>query len=265
MKLRLDLWITVPACAMLCAAMALAADPPSPPQPVLNVGGIEQADTGSIRGIVKIKGDKPERQAIRGLNVDAYCANCWRDREPMLSEDYVWGDDDTLQNVVVYVSKGLPDKPAPQLTELTRLNLAACRFAPHVLAMQTGQPLEIHNSDDTLHAIRFRSEHNGSFNDDLIKGVVLQRQFTTPELGARFTCRAHRWERAYLAIFDHPYFAVTQKDGSFQIKGLPPGEYQIATWHEMESFKPDKSAYKVTVPKEGEGEVTITYILPPRE
>jgi plastocyanin len=247
-------------CAMLAAPAATMAEETW--QPVINVGGVEKEGAGSIKGIVKVEGEKRNRAPLRGLNVDAFCNQFWRGKDAPLSENYVWGDDDTLQNVVVFVSKGLEGKEIPQLSEAAKVDQIGCIYIPHILAVQAGQPVEIHNSDNTMHNVNFRSQNNGVFNDAMVKGVVLNKVFNVPELGGTFACNVHPWMTARLAVFDHPYFAVTQQDGTFEIKGLPPGEYEISTWHEVPVFKTDQPTYKVTVPEDGAGEVTITYVLP---
>lgn len=232
-------------------------------KPKLNVGGVEKAGTGSIKGIVKVVGEKRNRAPIRNMNVDAFCAQYWRDKEQPLSDTYVWGDNDTLQNVVVYVSKGLEGKEIPQLDKAAIIDQVGCIYTPHVLAVQTKQPVEIHNSDNTMHNVNFSSSgKNNPFNEAMVKGVVLKKTFTETELGGNLKCNVHPWMGARLAVFDHPYFAVTQQDGTFEIRGLPPGEYEISTWHEVSVFKSDQPSYKVTVSADGVAEVTVTYNLP---
>src|SRR5690606_27478310 len=102
------------------------------------------------------------------------------------------------------------------------------------------------------------------FNEAMIKGQVIKKTFTKADLNGSLTCQVHGWMGAKLLVFEHPYFAVTQDDGTFEIKGLPPGEYEISTWHEIPVFKGDKPTYKLTVTEGGASEVTITYAPRPR-
>lgn len=98
-----------------------------------------------------------------------------------------------------------------------------------------GQPLEIRNSDPTFHNVHFVSRNNGGFNiGQPRKGLKTVRTFSKPELPgtAFFKCDVHPWMRAWVGIFDHPFFDVTGDDGSFTISGLPPGTYELEAWHE---------------------------------
>ena len=56
--------------------------------------------------------------------------------------------------------------------------------------------------------------------------------FTAKEVMVPFKCDVHGWMNAYVGVLDHPYFAVTDKDGKFELKALPPGTYTIEAWHE---------------------------------
>lgn len=230
-------------------------------KPKLNVGGVEKAGTGSIKGIVKVVGEKRNRAPIRNMNVDAFCAQYWRDKEQPLSDTYVWGDNDTLQNVVVYVSKGLEGKEIPQLDKAAIIDQVGCIYTPHVLAVQTKQPVEIHNSDNTMHNVNY-SGKNPAFNEAMVKGVVLKKVFNTPELGGSFKCNVHPWMGAQLAVFDHPYFFVTDAQGRFEIRDLPPGTYTLSTWHENPVFRPVE--FQVTVQADTSTRADVEIVPPER-
>jgi hypothetical protein len=75
-------------------------------------------------------------------------------------------------------------------------------------------------------------------------------------------CDVHPWMNAYIHVLDHPYFAVTQQDGTFEIKGLPPGDYEVSVWHEFPKFTPDKASVPVKVEAGKAAEVTFTYAPP---
>jgi hypothetical protein len=104
---------------------------------------------------------------------------------------------------------------------------------PHVFGIQVGQPLEVLNSDPTLHNIHAVPRDNREFNrGQAITGQRDRFTFTTKEVMVPFKCDVHGWMNAYVGVLDHPYFAVSGADGTFSIKSLPPGTYTIEAWHE---------------------------------
>lgn len=107
-----------------------------------------------------------------------------------------------------------------------------CVYKPHVLGIMVGQELEILNSDPTLHNVHSLSKANTSFNQAMpMKGMKLTKKFDKVET-FKVKCEVHPWMGAYIGVFNHPYFAVTDDNGNYTIKGLPAGEYTIETWHE---------------------------------
>ena len=96
-----------------------------------------------------------------------------------------------------------------------------------------GQPLEVVNSDPTLHNIHAIPATNSEFNTGQpIKGMRFSHTFTAKEVMVPFKCDVHGWMNAFAAVLDHPFFAVSSTDGTFEIAGLPPGTYVIEAWHE---------------------------------
>ena len=99
--------------------------------------------------------------------------------------------------------------------------------------MRVGQPIEIINSDPTLHNIHAMPKANSEFNTGQpMQGMKTKHTFTAKEVMVPFKCDVHGWMNAYVGVLDHPYFAVTGEDGKFALKGLPPGTYTIEAWHE---------------------------------
>jgi hypothetical protein len=131
------------------------------------------------------------------------------------------------------------------------LDQKGCDYTPHMLTMRAGQPLKIRNSDDTLHNIHPRPTANGEFNIGQPKPGETVREgdkgFSKPEVMIPVGCDVHPWMRAYISVFDNPFFTVSSEDGKFEIKGLPSGEYEIEAFH----GKLKSQAQKVTV-KDGE-------------
>jgi hypothetical protein len=108
-----------------------------------------------------------------------------------------------------------------------------CTYRPHVFGIQVGQTLDIVNGDETLHNVHATPSRNGEFNlAQTSKGSRNTRVFRTHEVLVPFKCDVHKWMKAYVGVVEHPFFAVTGRDGSFALQGLPPGTYTIEAVHE---------------------------------
>ena len=149
----------------------------------------------------------------------------------------------TLKNVFVYVKEGVTGKfEAPK--ESQKMDQQGCEYHPKVFGIQVGQPLEIINSDDTLHNVHALPTKSKEFNLGMpIKGMKLKKSFDKPEVMVKIKCEVHPWMSAYAGVLEHPFFGVTGEDGSTVIKNLPAGEYTIEAWHE----KYGTQTQKVTV------------------
>ena len=138
-----------------------------------------------------------------------------------------------LKNVFVYVKDGLGNRRLRTPKTPVVLDQEGCRYMPHVFGVQVGQPLEIRNSDPTLHNVHAVPKINEEFNfGQPIKGMKSTGAFDKPEVMVSFRCDVHGWMNAYASVVTHPFFAVSKNDGTFEIKGLPAGTYTIEAWHE---------------------------------
>jgi len=139
----------------------------------------------------------------------------------------------TLANVFVYVKSGLPASyTAPAPAGPVTLDQDGCRYHPHVLGIQVGQTLAIKNSDGILHNIKAKAKANRPFNISQPAVMTSTKTFDKPEVMVALECNVHGWMHAWLGVLPHPFFGVSGSDGSFAIKGLPPGTYTIEAWHE---------------------------------
>jgi hypothetical protein len=229
--------------------------------PVLHIGGLVSQTTGVIKGVIKYEGKTPDRKPIR-MDQDPYCAKYHPADKPALSELWVFGKDNaTLQDVFVYVSKGLEGKKFEVPEQKKTMDQHGCMYIPHIQGIMAGQELDIITSDPTLHNVQAFPKNNPPFNEGMpVKGMVLAKKFEKTELGLMFKCAVHPWMTAYIHVMDNPYYAVTQEDGTFEIRGLPDGTYEISTKHMFPRFAPDKESVTVTI-KDGKADkdVTITY------
>jgi hypothetical protein len=101
------------------------------------------------------------------------------------------------------------------------------------LAMQANQKIQIVNSDKTSHNIHPLPVNNREWNKSQPPGEPpIEATFAREETAIPVKCNEHSWMHAYIAVFKHPFFTVTAKDGKFELKDLPPGQYTISAWHE---------------------------------
>ncbi len=224
--------------AGLMAASALAAalagcgsSPPPPPAQAPPGKTVDPATAGSIGGRAVFDGTPPPAEALH-VGTDPACIQ-GAGANPV-SDAVLIGADRGVQNVFVYVKDGLDAGYSFAVpTTPVVLDQKGCRYVPRVLGIQAGQPLEIVNSDATLHNVHAMPKINREFNvAEPVQGMRVTQTFTVPEVMVRFKCNVHGWMAAYLGVRADPFFAVTNPDGTFEIKGLPPGTYTIEAWHE---------------------------------
>jgi plastocyanin len=188
------------------------------------------ADAGSsVKGAVKFEGTAPKGTRI-DMSADPLCAKAHT--TPITTEEVVVGPSGGLENVVVYVSEGLTTHDFPPPQQPVTFEQKGCQYKPHVLAMQATQKLEIVNSDETTHNIHPSPSNNREWNMTQPHGAPLEQTFAREEIAVPVKCNVHPWMKGYIAVFKHPFFAVTDKDGAFDLKNLPPGNYTITAWQE---------------------------------
>jgi len=187
------------------------------------------AGSATVTGKVAFEGTAPAMAKLK-MEADAFCKAAHA--APVYAQEVVVNGNGTLQHVIVYVKEGVAGSfPAP--SEPVVLDQKGCRYAPHVFGIQAGQPLKIVNSDATLHNIHALPKKNEEFNiGQPLQGMETLRKFGTPEVPVRFKCDVHKWMGAYAAVLNHPFFATTGDQGTFEIKNLPAGTYVIEAWHE---------------------------------
>ena len=219
-----------------------------------NVGGVEGEGGGVVTGVVKFVGNQPAVKPLANILGNGYCNEHCKGQAPM-DEKWVFGkngNDATFVNVLVYVAKGLEGKKFAPPSTPSVLDQVGCIYTPRVVGVMVGQPLHIRNSDATLHNVMGNLKTNKAFNEGMsVKGGVLEKVFQNPEFKADFRCFMHPWMVAYVHVMEHPFYAVTGVDGTFTLKGLPPGEYEIAAMHESSRFEVAPGRAKVVV-KPGE-------------
>ena len=185
---------------------------------------------GTVTGRIKFTGTKPAMQRI-DMSEEAKCAA--KHKTPPTAETVVVNANGTLANVFVYVKSGLPATyKAPAATGAVTLDQDGCHYLPHVFGVMVGQTLAIKNSDGVLHNIKAKATKNRPFNVSQPNNMTTNRTFTAPEVMVALECNVHGWMNAFVGVSAHPFFSVSGSDGTFSLKGLPPGTYTIEAWHE---------------------------------
>lgn len=193
------------------------------------VAGDDVAD--AITGKVTYEGPEPKRRRL-DTRADPKCEEMHED-DPLVSEQEVVSEDGEVKNVFVYVSNP-PEGEYPPSDEPAILNQEGCRYEPHVFGLVAGTELEIHNSDPTLHNIRSFARTNRPFNYGQPEGYKPRtKTYEKPEEAIKIKCDVHPWMLSYLWVMEHPFFAVTDEEGNYEIPALPPGEYTVTAWHEV--------------------------------
>jgi plastocyanin len=192
---------------------------------------LSASNTGQaiIKGVVKFSGTVPPAKPV-SMAADPSCAQ--QHRSPVLQRDVETDAKGDLQNVIVYIADGLNGQTFDVPKEPVVISQKGCEYEPHVLAVRANQPLEVVNGDPTTHNIHPIPANNREWNKAETPGGKVEEAFTREEIAIPVKCNIHPWMRGYIAVFNHPYFAVTKADGTFDMPTLPPGTYKVTAWHE---------------------------------
>jgi uncharacterized membrane protein/plastocyanin len=207
--------------------------------------------TSTLQGIAVFEGDVPKNKK---LNLPAACAKASKG-DTFSNEIIVNGG--KVQNVLVRVIKGLEGKTFPDIpTEEVILDQRGCLYEPHVVAARVGQKVTFINSDPIFHNVRSVTKLNQRFNVAMPhKDQRVTKVFNNPEFFLQTKCSVHPWMGAFVAIMDHPFFAVTNSQGEFTIKDLPAGTYTIEAWHEIFGTQ----TQEITVTGEAQGPIKFIF------
>ncbi len=255
---------------MLSVSLVSAAEDSAKKVPRQNVGGVaDSKDAGAICGVVLFNGEKPEPKPIAEIAGNAFCKEHHKDAPPA-RETFVFGrngEKTTVQNVLVYVSKGLEEREFEPTVTPAVLDQVGCMYTPHVVGVMVGQTLEVRNSDATLHNVMSTPRDNPPFNFGMpVPGGTSKLVFKGAEMKINTKCFMHPWMSAYIHVLEHPYFAITGEDGTFTINGLPPGEYEISVLHEASLLEAAPPTAAVTVAgSETTKDVNFTYTVKKEE
>jgi len=179
---------------------------------------------GTIRGLVKAQGKLPKLPPLEVSKFKEVCKN-------VPNESLIVGSGQGVRYAVVTLERVTKGR-AVEREALHELDNLGCRFVPHVQAASIGQFLLIKNSDPILHtAHAYFPNGQPHFNVGLYPGKVSRKPLVSPGV-VKIVCEVHPWMSAYIVVTEHPYHAVTDIYGEYEIRDVPPGTYQLKVWHE---------------------------------
>ena len=188
-----------------------------------------QANTGTIKGRVRLTGKLPGNPVIR-MGMDPMCSRMNAGKR-ILQEYVVATVDGNLANVFVHLQGNVPQSPVS--TQPVMIDQKGCVFLPRVVGVRVGQTLQIKNSDSFLHNAHGLSGKDNSFNvGQPTAGSVFNFKPKNEEVMLHLKCDIHNWMNAYIGIVTNPYFAVSDTTGAFEIDKVPAGTYMLQAWHE---------------------------------
>ena len=209
---------------------------------------IDPNTVGSVEGTIKFAGMAPKPVKI-DMSQDPAC------KGTNTAEDLVV-DNGNLANVFVYVKDGMDNYSFDTPKEPAKIDQEGCRYHPHVLGVMAGQTVEVVNDDPTTHNIHPTPKDNREWNESQPpKAAPIEKSFARQEIMLPVKCNQHPWMKMYISVVKTPFFAVTDKDGKFEIKGLPPGTYTLAAVQE----KLGEQDQKITIAPKGTQTVDFTF------
>jgi plastocyanin len=227
MSTRWRLTAAMVALAMTTACSQESTAPVRTPPP--DAKRVDASKAATLTGRVTIDGPVPANAPLK-MTGDAVCD---RGHKEGATFDTFLSENGGLGNVFVYVKDGLGNYFFDTPSESVKLDQKGCMYQPHVFGVQVGQNVEIVNSDPTLHTVHAAGNANPEFQfSQQFQTQKDVKFFTKLEVMVRFKCDVHPWMSAYAGVLEHPYFAVTKPEGSFEMKNLPAGTYTIEAWHE---------------------------------
>ncbi len=211
----------------------------------------------TITGTITYEGKVPKLRDIK-MDADPICLT-HNDGTAAKPQTITLNDEKQMKNVFVHVSQGVSKKNYPTPTEPLVLDQKGCMYDPAVFGVMINQPIKILNPDGTLHNVHALPKKNPEFNLAMPKfRKETTKSFAIPELMFPIKCDVHPWMITWGNVMDHPYFDVTDENGSFTIENLPAGEYVIEAIQQR--LSPQKM--KVTVTEDEKAEVNFVFSRP---
>lgn len=213
---------------------------------------------GTITGTVKWSGQVP-KEASAPITKDPQI--CDPDGHKTRDLDrLIIGPQGGVANTVVFLKDASRGKPMSLPPQRQFLDQKQCRYEPHILLVPASAKLQMKSSDAVLHTVHMdgAATYNLPFP---FPNQIISRDMNTPGL-VNLKCNGgHTWMNAEMMVVSHPYYAVTDETGKFELSSVPPGDYQIAAWHEGWGIARQEGSFDVLTGKR----ITRPAFTPPRE
>ena len=195
----------------------------------------EPGSWGSLKGRFVFDGTPPKQ--VR-LSPDKDVHVCGK--HELYNESLVVNPENQgIQNVVVslYTKRGqtppIHESYESSASDQVTLDNEMCRFNNHITFLRTTQTLLVRNLDGVGHNTKIDAQSNASINPILPANGDLEHQFEKVERNpVAVSCSIHPWMNGYVLVKDHPYVAVTDENGEFELKNLPSGNWTFHVWQE---------------------------------
>lgn len=210
----------------------------------------DPAQGGELRGRALLAGPPPAAKKVP-VTIDQYV--CGNEKE---AEELIVSAAREIKNVVVWLDNPPAAAARAAAPASVQMDQTQCVFTPRVLLVPAGGTVEFLNSDRLLHNLHSRSAANPSFNRTQPRGRTIPIRFASPEF-IQVDCDLHSWMRGWVVVTDHPFYALSDARGQFQLGAVPPGEYTLKTWHETLG----ETSRTITV---GDTPATVTLELKPK-
>ena len=189
------------------------------------------AQAADIVGTITLNGTPPPEVPYTPLMNDATCGAMYKTAPT--THFYAVGPNHELADVIVSL-KDVTGKSTGASQPPVTLDQKGCLYVPQILAIQTGQKLVVKNSDSCIHNVHCVPDVAGNPESNQVQmpgGPDLDYTFAKPEMFMKFKCDVHPWMFAWVSVFDSPYYNISDKDGKFVIKNVPPGKYTVEADH----------------------------------
>lgn len=267
MKKQTKVWLSL---AISLSLLVLAVACGGSKEPATNEAGPETAGAtkapptsglGTITGVIAYNGAPPAPKKI-DTSADPVCGQ----KNPTLSTEDTVVKDGKLANVFVYIKDGaasdgtkIGDYAWTAPSSAVTLDQNGCHYKPHIIGVQTKQKLTITNSDPTQHNIHWTPEKNPEWNQSQANGApAIDKSFNQAEVMVPVKCNQHPWMKSYIGVMKTPFFAVSAEDGTFTIKGVPAGTYNVVAWKEG-GAKGTEKTMSVTVAANGSATANFAF------
>ena len=215
------------------------------------------AHAADIVGTITFKGTPPPEHTNNLIMDDSFCSTLYS--TPPTTHFYVVGKDGGFADVIVSLKdadgKDITGKSTGEGTPPALLDQKGCLYTPQIMVIQTGQKLLVRNSDQCVHNVHNVPKVAGNVERNepqMPGGADLTFTFPKPEMFLKFECNSHPWMFAWVSVFDNPYFDISDKEGKFTIKNVPPGKYTLVAAH----YKAGTQAHEVEV---ADKDVTVNF------